>query len=157
MCHRMYFLDLQQLDSWLLHSQQIAGPPTFGMAGWALASIAFENCHFMPLFGVSLLGTGGLFRVPTLDVWSRRPKLLSESEAQGSHCLEMVISTKNRALRKVPPFLKSGHISWPPYCMIYYSMLRIQIWDEDRHQLDTSLGHIRSLTTKVTELLTKIA
>ena len=44
--------------------------------GRAAASIAFENRRFMPLVGSSPLGTGGLLRILTLDLWSRRPKLL---------------------------------------------------------------------------------
>ena len=43
----------------------------------APASITFENHHFMPLFGSSPLGTGGLLRLLILDLWSRRSKLLT--------------------------------------------------------------------------------
>ena len=85
-------------------------------AGWAPASIVFENHRFMPLFGSSLLGTGGLLRVLT-DLWSRRSKLLINQVWSPRLSLPWnggkLKLTKNYVLRKVPPFLKSGHILYP--------------------------------------------
>ena len=61
----------------------------------AHVSIAFENHWFMPCFGGSLLGTGGLLRLLTLDLWSRRPKLLANQARS--------------ILRDMVPFLISYH------------------------------------------------
>ena len=60
----------------LLHSLQIADPAHFRCGRSARASIAFENRRFMPHFGGSPLGTGGLLRLLRMDLWSRRSKLL---------------------------------------------------------------------------------
>ena len=46
--------------------------PTSGVSG----ASAFENRRSMPHFGGSLLRTRGLLRLLTLDLWSRRSKLL---------------------------------------------------------------------------------
>ena len=51
--------------------------PTSGVGGARPALITFKNHHFMALFGGSPLRAGGLLRLLTLDLWSRRPKLLT--------------------------------------------------------------------------------
>ena len=70
--------------------------PISAVGGASAASMSFEKCSFMPNFGGSPLRTGGLLRLLTLDLRSRRPKLLTnpKSEAHGSHCFEMVVSEK---------------------------------------------------------------
>ena len=50
----------------LLHSLPMTSPAHFRCGQGERASIAFENRCFMPCFGGSLLGTGGLLRLLTL-------------------------------------------------------------------------------------------
>ena len=47
--------------------KEYRAPPTSGVGGVS-ASITFENCCFMPHFGGSPLGTGGLLWLLTLDL-----------------------------------------------------------------------------------------
>ena len=84
-------------------------PPTSGVGG-ASASITFGNRHFMPHFFGSLLRTGGLLRLLTLNLWSRRPKQLINqvSEASGSWDLEMVTVWK---MAKKLHFARNGPFS----------------------------------------------
>ena len=92
----------------LLHSLQIAGPAHFrcGQAGDCISHV-----RKTPLFGSSLLGTGSLLRLPTLDLWSR-PKLLVWS--LGLSLLwngdKLRSDKKSRFAWSSAPFLKSGHI-----------------------------------------------
>ena len=48
--------------------KEFRAPPISGVAGQAHASIAFQNRRFMPHFGGSPLGTGGLLWPLTLDL-----------------------------------------------------------------------------------------
>ena len=61
--------------------------PLPAWAGWAHTSITFKNCCFMA-------ATGGLPKLLMLDMWSRRPKLLTNHVWRKSSWLEMVAGWK---------------------------------------------------------------
>ena len=86
---------------------KLRAPPTSGMGG---ASTRVDLIPKTPHFGGSPLRTGALLRLLTLDLWSRRPKLLTNQIWSLGLPLPWnggkLKSDKNRVLREVPPFLK---------------------------------------------------
>ena len=116
--HSSYELETWQEYSFIILLYTLAAncePRPFPMwAGRARALIAFENRRFMPRFGGSLLGTGGLLRLLTLILISRRLKLPT-NQARSLGLLrpwygDSLKIGKKCVLRDMVPFLISYHI-----------------------------------------------